>query len=819
MSKKSGPRDSSHRDSSENKSQRNESRAEKGSSNTKYLMNSKAESKADFSEPSTSPSKKKQEKQIGRGPSKSIDLGATGVDSAIKAAERTRPAKRYKDSGSDAHPAGNYCSANKHEPCGDAPRFSPEQIRQFISNAEAHANGTATKSAGKKTEVPQVAQTVHIAQSSDLQNLGQDLQNAGRDKQKSAVQYQVTAHESFSPKHQSADHAASAKTEHAVVAKTEHPIPAKSEHTISAKSQQNETNRVTADKQTGTENQKINRSGRSFSSPEYDIHQDSLDFYQAHKKAFQTADQRFQNLPPSAQLAPGEHRQEGQRAEPISVGNQNNRPEVIERRPTERTHPYFAINGQLAKENSIFNPPAGEYRLTSIDKLDFDRHPEALRLDIPESRILTHVPAISADQMLHQAERIAGGLPAVPRPGEILDAVEAMMEHDPATKELEQTQEEHDSRHLVMLLDGKRRGILFPIKRGEQQSGDGIITGISKIFLPSGNFKFIREGKFSAKFEFPDIKGIIAKFKSNLQNKSGAKNEQQIIEPQKNMPETKAEDWQPVPTRTVVNPEQAGSLVVKNLKPGAAEPEPLAAQLIKQQKTKQQEIKKQEGKEPRPESKTGNKDPYQGKLPEIKMTYAKGQPATKDFTNLKPPEKTGAAQPAETSKETSDEQPTRIRDIYAKFDIQLPRKKLKPEITESGTYKIIPNQSSQKMQAVSDDAINAPFETASSIFTEEGDPRNPENKPFPKSAATSEEPRQSYVVKQGETVEYISVAELQDASLAPLIREINHILLDQFYDHANQQPVSVLPTGLLILLPNKKDIIAFRLKVARNRNS
>lgn len=810
MSKKSAPGDGSRKEVSDNS---NQSKTDSPRNRTKSNLSDSNSNrpKTDFSEPLTSPSKKKQEKQIGRAPGKATDLGATGVDSAIKAAERTRPAKRYKDSSSDAHPAGNYCSAKKHEPCSSPPRFTAEQVRQFISNAEASANGTATKNDGKKADVPQMAQTVHIAQSNDLQNLGQDLQNAGRDKQKSAVQYQVTAHESFSPKHQSVEHAASAKADHAV--------STKADHTVSAKSQQNETNRVSADNQTSTENQKINRSGRSFSSPDYDIHQDSLDFYQAHKKAFQTADQRFQNLPPSAQLATGEHHQVGQRAEPISFRNQEYSPKVIESRTAERIHPYFAINGQLAKENSIFNPPAGEYRLTSIDKLDFDRHPEALRLDIPESRILTHVPAISADQMLHQAERIAGGLPAVPRPGEILDAVEAMMEHDPATKELEQTQEEHDSRHMVMLLDGKRRGILFPIKRGEQQSGDGIITGISKIFLPSGNFKFIREGKFSAKFEFPDIKGIIAKFKSNLQNKSVAKNEQQIIEPQKNMPETKAEDWQPVPTRTVVNPEQAGSLVVKNLKPGAAEPEPLAAQLIKQQKTKQQEIKKQEGKEPRPESKTGNKDPYQGKLPEIKMTYAKGQPATKDFTNLKPPEKTGAAQPAETNKETSDEQPTRIRDIYAKFDIQLPRKKLKPEITESGTYKIIPNQSSQKMQAVSDDAINAPFETASSIFTEEGDPRNPENKPFPKSSGTSEEPRQSYVVKQGETVEYISVAELQDASLAPLIREINHILLDQFYDHANQQPVSVLPTGLLILLPNKKDIIAFRLKVARNRNS
>lgn len=686
--------------------------------------------------------------------------------------------KRYKDSSKDVHPAGSYCSATKHEP-GSSKCLPAEQLKALMAQAQARADeGDLKVGKTRQDAQPQTAQSVHIAQNLDLKSLDKG--------QGAAIKYQASNLEPFAPQAQNSEQA-------------------KHTESSAAKSGQMQKNELASGEKASGERAsaenpviKPSKTNRSFSAPEYQIHQESLDFYQAHKKAFQAADERFQKLPTEAPPPAQKSDASTRKAEPATP---------LRKQQYERIDPYYALNYQLAKENSLFNPPQGDYRVKSIEQADPKRHPDALALDIPESRILHNVPAFGAEQILHNAEHAASGIPI--RAGEIIDSIEAMMEEpkDSSNHANNIGHEDNAERRLIMLLDGKHKGLLFPVKRsGEQAKHEGTIPSITKIFLPDGNFKFVKGDKSAGKFNLPNLKDFIAKMKSKVAGKA-----QPIRIPEEIFPQT------------VVSPQHTGTIVIKDLKPGTAEPEPLASQLTKAQKTKQEEAKKQETKESRPESKTGNKDAYQGRLPEIKMSYSKNQSSTKDFTKLRPHEKHPVKETGEVKETAEGAHSTRIRDIFAKFDIQLPRKKLRPEITESGTYKIISNQTSQKLPVVSEDKMNAPSEVASFFQDDDnfpgGDPRNPENQPFPKIASSaSEEPRQSYVVKQGETIEYIAVAELQEAGLAPLIREINDILLQQFYDHETELPVSVLPAGVLILLPNKKDIIAYRLRVARNRH-
>jgi hypothetical protein len=703
--------------------------------------------------------------------------------------------KRYKGSSKDVHPAGSYCAATKHEP-GTSKCLPAEQLKALIAQAQARANEGANEGDSKVSRARpdaqlQTAQSVHIAQNLDLRSLDKG--------QGAAIKYQASKLEPFTPQGKHTE-----QGKHSELAKDTEPA----KH--SEPSTQKQTSESVSEAKTSSESPVIkpSKNSRSFSAPEYQIHQESLDFYQTHKKAFQAADQRFQNLPVETPPPSQKVDVSARKAEPTPP---------LRKQQFERIDPYYALNYQLAKENSLFNPPQGDYKVKSIEQADPKRHPDALALDIPESRILHNVPAYGAQQILNNAEHAASGIPI--RAGEIIDSIEAMMEGPEASSNHANTQvhEDNDERRLIMLLDGKHKGLLFPVKRsGEQAKHEGTITSITKIFLPDGNFKFVRGDKAAGRFHLPNIKELIAKIKAKVVGKT------QTEIPAKDQEKT-VRTSEAIFPQTIVSPQHTGTIVIKDLKPGTAEPEPLASQLTKAQKTKQEEAKKQEAKESRPESKTGNKDAYQGRLPEIKMSYSKNQSSTKDFTKLRPHEKHPIKETGEVKETIDADHSTRIRDIYAKFDIQLPRKKLKPEITESGTYKIVSNQTSQNLPVVSEDKMNAPDEVASFFQDDDsfpgGDPRNPENKPFPKiTTSVGEEPRQSYVVKQGETIEYIAVAELHEAGLAPLIREINEILLEQFYDHEKQEPVSILPAGVLILLPNKKDTIAYRLRVARNRH-
>ena len=190
-----------------------------------------------------------------------------------------------------------------------------------------------------------------------------------------------------------------------------------------------------------------------------------------------------------------------------------------------------------------------------------------------------------------------------------------------------------------------------------------------------------------------------------------------------------------------------------------------------------------------------------------------------------------------------------IRDVLAGLRSATPRRSFTPEITESGTYKIARSNSSQQMLAFgssarhtaisfqtdkSEDAIKA-FGAAVSedSLLRAGAELSGEKQPVmgvgdsqtsnwlsesysrtgqPGSGAggSSDEARKWYIVKEGETAEFIAVAQLSDESLAPLIYEINKPLFKQVYDMYRQEHVNVLPAGTMILLPNDIDIKAFK---------
>lgn len=190
-----------------------------------------------------------------------------------------------------------------------------------------------------------------------------------------------------------------------------------------------------------------------------------------------------------------------------------------------------------------------------------------------------------------------------------------------------------------------------------------------------------------------------------------------------------------------------------------------------------------------------------------------------------------------------------IRDVLAGLRSATPRRSFTPEITESGTYKIARSNSSQQMLAFgssarhtaisfqtdkSEDAIKAFGAAVSedSLLRTRGE-LSGEKQPVmgvgdsqtsnwlsdsysrtgqlgSGAGGSSDEARKWYIVKEGETTEFIAVAQLSDESLAPLIYEINKPLFKQVYDMYRQEHVNVLPAGTMILLPNGSDIKAFK---------
>lgn len=170
-----------------------------------------------------------------------------------------------------------------------------------------------------------------------------------------------------------------------------------------------------------------------------------------------------------------------------------------------------------------------------------------------------------------------------------------------------------------------------------------------------------------------------------------------------------------------------------------------------------------------------------------------------------------------------------IREVLAGLRYATPRRSFTPEITESGSYKVMRGHSSQQMIAFGSSAkhvaINYQLEkseesistdsrfdsehSANSSDTAE-DTNNFLRESSSNSASLSEEPRKWYIVQEGDTPEYIAVVKLNDESLAPLIYEINKPLFEQLYDIYKQEHVNTLPAGTMILLPNATDIKSFK---------
>ena len=190
-----------------------------------------------------------------------------------------------------------------------------------------------------------------------------------------------------------------------------------------------------------------------------------------------------------------------------------------------------------------------------------------------------------------------------------------------------------------------------------------------------------------------------------------------------------------------------------------------------------------------------------------------------------------------------------IRDVLAGLRSATPRRSFTPEITESGTYKIARSNSSQQMLAFgssarhtaisfqadkSEDAIKAfgavvsadsleragaelSSEKQAAMGVQDSQTSNWLSESYSRTGqagsgggGSSDEARKWYIVKEGETAEFIAVGQLSDESLAPLIYEINKPLFKQVYDVYRQEHVNVLPAGTMILLPNDSDIKAFK---------
>jgi len=167
--------------------------------------------------------------------------------------------------------------------------------------------------------------------------------------------------------------------------------------------------------------------------------------------------------------------------------------------------------------------------------------------------------------------------------------------------------------------------------------------------------------------------------------------------------------------------------------------------------------------------------------------------------------------------------PRSIRDIFIKSRLPFTKRDLKPEITDSGTYRVQKGQSSQRLQALASsarlNALRANNDSSAALPAASGHGESSAAASASKqntidSIARSEEPRKWHIVKEGEDERFIASAYLNDESLAGLIKEINKPVFQAVYDVALQQHVEVLPVGAMILLPNATDIEKYKIRTS-----
>lgn len=231
--------------------------------------------------------------------------------------------------------------------------------------------------------------------------------------------------------------------------------------------------------------------------------------------------------------------------------------------------------------------------------------------------------------------------------------------------------------------------------------------------------------------------------------------------------------------------------------------------------------------------------------------------ATKGFNRLQPQvneqasEKPKAkdARPRRREGEPEDgrhegETPRHIRDVFLKFNISIPKRSFHPAITDSGSYVALDDVSSQRLNTFissgthkalkseteferrsnrsgwladatadqetgkSDGGENNAAATAQAVNVKSQDEKQLAKNV--QAGTAGDTARKVYIVQSGDTAESIALVQLHDQRLAALVESINEMIMQRVYDVQKNAHVKVLPVGAMILLPNSRDISAFR---------
>jgi hypothetical protein len=200
-------------------------------------------------------------------------------------------------------------------------------------------------------------------------------------------------------------------------------------------------------------------------------------------------------------------------------------------------------------------------------------------------------------------------------------------------------------------------------------------------------------------------------------------------------------------------------------------------------------------------------------------------------------------EPTKAEELPSDMVPHSIRDVFLKFQLALPKRSFRPEITDSGSYVAQSGQSVKRLDAFVSSGqhkalkansefvspslnrrLSTPFSTddrddgeSESEVSESKD----QNVVSPSKQSTvlgkpslsthaNADARRMYIVQSGDTPRSIAVVQLNDHLLETLVFEINKLLFQKVFDPGQGIHVKVLPVGAMILLPNQREIDAFR---------
>lgn len=231
--------------------------------------------------------------------------------------------------------------------------------------------------------------------------------------------------------------------------------------------------------------------------------------------------------------------------------------------------------------------------------------------------------------------------------------------------------------------------------------------------------------------------------------------------------------------------------------------------------------------------------------------------ATKGFNRLQPQvneqasekPKVKDARPRRREGEPEDgrhkgEAPKHIRDVFLKFNISIPKRSFHPAITDSGSYVALDDVSSQRLNtfissgthkalkseteferrsnrsgwladATADQETGKTYggENNAAATAQAANVKSQDEKQLAKNVqagTAGDTARKVYIVQSGDTAESIALVQLHDQRLAALVESINEMIMQRVYDVQKNAHVKVLPVGAMILLPNSRDISAFR---------